>query len=229
MSGSFQPLILGALLFVGGHRLLSSNGLRQWLVHRIGERAFSIAYSVIAAVALYLMIRGYNQAPYVELWAQAGWQRWVPMAVMPLVAILFVFGLTQYNPTMVMRPLEKGTADPAPGILKVTRHPMLWAFGLWGLVHIPPNGDLASVILFGAIAFLAIYGTTRVDWKRGNRDSAGFTRLAAVTSNIPLKALIEGRAKLRPGDISLWRLALAALVYVALAHGHPWFAGVKVM
>ena len=66
---------------------------------------------------------------------------------------------------MVGRGFAAG-GDPAPGILKVTRHPMMWAFGLWALAHIAANGDLRSLLLFGSMAVLALYGTVRLDAKR---------------------------------------------------------------
>jgi len=59
----------------------------------------------------------------------------------------------------------------------------------------------------------------------GARDPAGFVRLAAQTSNIPMAALIAGRTRLYFGDIGWWRLLLAAAIYAALIFAHPLFSG----
>jgi hypothetical protein len=32
-------------------------------------------------------------------------------------------------------------SDPARGMYWVTRHPVTWAIGLWGIVHMLANGD----------------------------------------------------------------------------------------
>ena len=77
------------------------------------------------------------------------------------------------------------------------------------VAHLIVNGELAAQLLFGGIAILAFGGTLAIDAKRRVRDPAGFARLAAQTSNIPMAALIAGRTRLYFGDIGWWRLLLA--------------------
>ena len=50
------------------------------------------------------------------------------------------------------------------GIYKVVKHPMLTAVKLWALSHLLSNGDLGSIILFGA--FLAWAVVDRISLKR---------------------------------------------------------------
>jgi uncharacterized membrane protein len=223
-----RTLLLAALAFIGGHFLISSPMVRPALVARLGERAFAGVYSLLATAALIWFGFAYGAAPYVELWPRPGWAWLVPAIVMPLVCLLLVCGYSQTNPTVVMQAFDRSAADPAPGILKVTRHPIMWGIGLWALTHIPANGDVASLILFGGLALLALCGTTQIEAKRRARDPEGFARFAAATSNVPLVALAQGRAKLRLADIGAWRIALAAAIYVVLWLAHPWLAGVPV-
>jgi protein-S-isoprenylcysteine O-methyltransferase Ste14 len=42
------------------------------------------------------------------------------------------------------------------GIVRVTRHPFLIGVGLWAVVHLVANGDVASFIFFGAFAVTAL-------------------------------------------------------------------------
>jgi uncharacterized membrane protein len=228
MTGTLLHLVLAALAFVGGHFLLSAPGPRAALVARLGERGFAGAYSVLMIAALIWLGLAFGAAPFVPLWTPPGWARWIPVVVMPLAALLVVCGYSQYNPTVVAQRIDPAKADPAPGILKVTRHPIMWGIGLWALAHIPPNGDLAALILFGALAVLALYGTVRLEAKRRARDPGGFARFAAVTSNIPFRAIAQGRARLRLADIGLARLGAALVLYLALAFAHPWIAGVAI-
>jgi uncharacterized membrane protein len=148
----------------------------------------------------------------------------VPVVVMPFACLLFIGSITGPNPTMVMQSIA-ADADPAPGVLKATRHPMLWSFGLWALAHLVANGDAAALMLFGGLAVLALGGTIAIDVKRRGRDPQGFARLAARTSNVPLAALIEGRARVSFGEIGWWRIGLAAVLYVVLIFAHPLLAG----
>ncbi|MHA7816485.1 MAG: NnrU family protein [Pseudohaliea sp.] len=48
----------------------------------------------------------------------------------------------------------------------VQRHPLLFAFPLWALAHIPPNGELATALFFAAMAVFCLVGMRALDRKR---------------------------------------------------------------
>ncbi|MBV8535992.1 MAG: NnrU family protein [Alphaproteobacteria bacterium] len=221
-------LVLAVLAFVGGHFLLSSPPVRGPLAGRMGETVFSGLYSALMLAAFLWMVAAFRAAPYVPLWSVPPAARMIPVLVMPFACLLLVGSLTVRNPTMVMQSVA-ASGDPAPGMIKVTRHPMLWAFGLWALAHLLVNGEVAALLLFGGIAVLALGGTLAIDGKRRMRDPDGFARLATKTSNLPLAALIAGRATMRFADIGWWRLGLAALLYVAFIIVHPLISGRTLM
>jgi len=221
-------LALAVLVFVGGHFLLSSPPVRGPLVARLGETPFSGLYSALMLVAFVWMVGAFRNAPYVPLWSAPPAARMIPVLVMPFACLLLIGSLTVRNPTMVMQSVA-ASGDPAPGLLKVTRHPMLWAFALWALAHLIVNGELAALLLFGGIAVLALGGTLAIDAKRRARDPKGFARLGLETSNLPLAALIAGRARMRFSDIGWWRLGLAAALYVGLIAMHPFISGRTLM
>jgi uncharacterized membrane protein len=221
-------LALAVLAFVGGHFLLSSPPVRGPLVGRVGETTFSGIYSALMLAAFVWMVSTFRAADYVPLWTAPLGARMIPVVVMPFACLLLVGSLTVRNPTMVMQSVA-ASGDPAPGLLKVTRHPMLWAFALWAVAHLIINGEAAALLLFGGIAVLALGGTVAIDAKRRARDPKGFERLAMHSSNLPLAALIDGRARLRFSDIGWWRLGLAAVLYVALIVIHPLISGRTLM
>jgi len=224
---ALSELALATLAFVGGHFLLSSAPLRRPLAGMLGERAFAGLYSVLALAAFAWMLTSYGAAPHVELWPALPTLRFIPLLVMPMAVLLVTGGYSQRNPTAVMQPVSTTDRDLAPGILTVTRHPVMWGVAFWALSHIPANGDAASVILFGGLAILALGGTVAIDAKRRARDPEAFARLEAVTSNLPFAAIREGRTRLP--RIQPWRLLLAAALYFALLAAHPWIAGVPAM
>ncbi|HTY65459.1 MAG TPA: NnrU family protein [Alphaproteobacteria bacterium] len=221
-------LALAVLAFVGGHFLLSSGPVRGPVATRLGETAFSGAYSALMLATFVWMVGAFRAAPYVPLWSVAPAARMIPVLVMPFACLLLVGSLTVRNPTMVMQSVA-ASGDPAPGLVKVTRHPMLWAFALWALAHLIVNGEVAALLLFGGIAVLALAGTVAIDAKRRARDPDAFARLASKTSNLPLAALIAGRTTIGFGDFGWWRLGLTALLYVALIAVHPYISGRTLM
>ena len=194
---------------------------------QLGEPGFMTAYSIVALATLAAAIWAYRQAPVVPLWDLGRARFWIAMLGMVAASVLFVAGISQANPTRVMARFEAAEADPAPGILKVTRHPVMWAFGLWALAHLQANGHLAALILFGGIGLEALGGTRRIDAKRARRDPQGFARFAAATSNIPFAAILGGRQSIVAAatEVGGLRIGLGLLVYAALVYAHPWIAG----
>jgi uncharacterized membrane protein len=215
------------LAFIASHFVLSSGPVRRPLVRAIGEGPFSGAYSVVALALIVWVVIEFERAPVMALWALP-WAPLAPVIVMPLAVLFLVCGLSQRNPTMVGGRFS-ATADPAPGILRITRHPVLWAFALWGLAHIPTGGDQASLIFFGGFAALALVGMVVIDLKRRARDPEGYARFAAATSRIPFAALITGRARFDFATIGWARIAIALALYAALFVGHPYFTGAPVL
>jgi len=48
-------------------------------------------------------------------------------------------------------------------MLRITRHPFLWGAAIWALGHLLVNGDAVSIILFGSILVLSLFGTASID------------------------------------------------------------------
>jgi hypothetical protein len=74
---------------------------------------------------------------------------------------------------------EKGlaAAEPARGVLRITRHPFLWGVTLWGAGHLLLNGERFAVMLFGALALMAVLGARSIDRKGAARDPEGWEKL----------------------------------------------------
>jgi len=229
MTGNIIELLVAAVLFVGSHFFLSSSGLRTKLVERLGEKGFRTAYSILATLLLIWMVFAYRAAPDVHLWYPMPLVIEVPLIVMPFALLFLVCGLTQPNPTSALPGGRLPPERPAPGILAVTRHPVLWAFGLWALSHLIASGELGALILFASIAFLALYGTRVLDEKKRQSWSAeDWQRFSAATSNLPFAAMATSRNQWRMKEITWWRLIVTALLYVALILLHT-YAGVPVV
>jgi uncharacterized membrane protein len=150
---------------------------------------------------------------------------WTPAVLMAPATILFVGSLSQPNPTMVMGERHLAGTEPARGVLRVTRHPMLWSFLLWALSHFIANGDLASVFLFGSIMIVAAAGMGSIDRKQERRDPEKWRRFAAVTSVVPFLAILAGKNRFVFSEIGWARIAIAAALWIAMVALHGLVIG----
>jgi uncharacterized membrane protein len=220
-------LVVAALFLIGTHLGIASTSLRGQLVARVGEGLYRGLYSLLALMAIIWLVSAWQAAPVVQLWEGGPGVRHLAAALMPLAFLLVVCAVTAPNPTVVGQRPDPDAASPAVGITRVTRHPFMWGVALWALLHLAANGDEASVIFFGSIAALALVGTVLIDARRTRDNAPGWGVFLQATSNLPFAAILERRQKLRPGEIGLWRVALALGLYVILFWLHPHLFGVS--
>jgi uncharacterized membrane protein len=222
-------LAIAGFVFVASHVLLSSTRLRGTLGEQLGERGFLAVYSLVALATFAWFVLAYSEAPRIVLWRPTRWTALVPVALMPLATILLVAGYTTPNPTAVGMERAARTDDPAPGILCVTRHPVLWAIGLWAGAHVVAAGTFAGAVFFAPIALLALGGTLLIDRKKRLALGSNWSHLAQVTSNLPFVALLARRTKIRWRQIGLLRLVAGLLLYIVLYRAHPLLTGLAVV
>lgn len=217
-------LALATAAFLVTH-YVPSTPLRGTLVASLGERPYLGVYSLVSFATLGWMIYAYRHAPFVPLWQVPELKLW-PLFVMPLALILLACGLMGSNPTAVRQERALRAAEPAQGILRVTRHPMMWGFGLWSAVHLLARGDAAALIFFGGFFVLALSGTVLIDARKAGTLGEDWTRFAAVTSNIPFGAIIEGRNRFRLAEIGWTKILTGLVLYGVLLGLHPMLFGV---
>jgi uncharacterized membrane protein len=219
-------LFVAAIFFAGIHLGVSGTDMRDRLVAKIGQPAYMILFSLASLAGLLWLINAYQGAPYLETWGQPAF--WKPVAVVLMLPafLLAVIGLTTPNPTSVAQ--EALVAKPPQGIVCVTRHPFLMGTALWALVHLVANGDVASLLLFGSLAVVALVGTVSIDAKR--RRSLGapaWEAFASKTSIIPFAAILAGRTTFSVKDLGRWRPAAGVIAYVLMLGGHAHIVGVS--
>jgi uncharacterized membrane protein len=229
MDKELLSLVIAGIAFCGSHILLSSTRLRGSLRDQLGERGFLAVYSLTSLAIFAWFVAAYSAAPTIVLWPRQRWTALVPVSVMPFAAILLVAGYSTRNPTAVGMERSARADDPAPGILRVTRHPVLWAIGLWASSHVIANGDLGSLVFFGLLAALSLGGTVLIDRKKQLALGSNWSRLAQVTSNVPFAALVTGRTGLRWRDIGFLRITAGLLLYAVLYLAHPIITGLPVL
>jgi uncharacterized membrane protein len=207
-------LVLATAVFLATH-FITSTPLRPALVSAMGEWPYRGAYSTVALITLVWMAWAYAGAPREQLWTGS---REIPYVLMPLAFVLIACGYWR-NPTMVGADKLLKSEDPARGIIRITRHPIMWGLMVWAAAHIVARGDLKSLVFFGGFLLLALVGTLSMDArKRANPD---WGRFAAVTSHVPFVAIAQGRNRLDLHEIGWLRPAIGLAVFFAVLALHP--------
>ena len=211
-------LLAATAIFLLTH-FVPSTPLRAVLVEAMGEWPYRALYSVIALATLAWMITAYADAPRDVLWPGL---HFVPIGVMPFAFVLLACGYWR-NPTMVGADRLLKSDAPARGMIRITRHPLMWAVMLWAGAHILARGDLKSVVFFGGFLLLAGLGTLLMDArKKSNPDWARFT---AVTSNLPFAAIAQGRNHVAWREIGWLRPLIGLALFASFVLGHAWLFG----
>lgn len=217
--------VLAGMLFIASHLVPAHARLKAALIARLGRRGWVWAFSLISTALLVWLIAAAGRAPWVVLWMQQDWMRWLANLVMPVAIVLAAFGIGAANP-FAFEGRAEGFDPDHPGIAGVVRQPLLSALLLWSSVHLLVNGDLAHVILFGAFLIFSVTGMRAMEGRRRKAwGAAEFARLSARTSAVPFHALLTGRWRPARGP-SLARLGLGLLAWVALWHLHAPVIGV---
>ena len=219
-------LFIAILCFILTHAIPAHKPLRAQLVRAMGQKMYIALYSMMSTAVLIWLGFAYVAAPYVEVWNLGEGARWLPLLVMPFACILLVGGLAQPNP------LSLSFADAArfdaerPGIVAISRHPVIWAIGLWAASHMVPNGDAAALMMFSLLLLSGLMGPISLDAKRRARlGEEHWQRLAARTSNVPLLAVFSGKSP--PRGLGIVPLAGGLGLYVMLIFLHEWVIGVS--
>lgn len=185
-------MLLGLLVFLGTHMVTALPGVRERLIASLGEGPYKGFYSLLSVSGLLLTAYGYGlwraSGPAL-IWDPPPFTRHITVTLMLLASICAV---AAYVPSHIRTALK---------------HPLLVAVKTWAVAHLISNGDLASIVLFGA--FLA--------W-------AVFARIAAKRRGAPIPPAPQG-----------WRGDVLAVVGGLVAYAaltflfHPYVVGVRVM
>ena len=224
MIGDLSDLGWALGLFVVSHFVMSAGPVRSRLVSALGAGPFRGVYSAVSIGLLVWSIAAYGAAPDMIVWHPHMALRHIPLTVMAVAFILLVGGYTVPNPSAVV---VFGTATETPGVLKITRHPVLWAVGVWGILHLFANGDAATMMLAASMAVLAIGGAWHIERRRAA--DPDWQDLKAVSSFIPFAGIITGRVRVTPGQVGWWRIGLGLVAYAGFLWGHQDLFGASPM
>lgn len=182
--------IAGLAIFFGAHFFSAFRRRGEGALDQtIGPKAYRGLFAVVSFLGLGLMIYGFGEVRgTIPVWDPPDWTRHVVLLLMLPALILLV------------------AAECPPGyIRRATKHPMLAGIKIWAFSHLLANGDLASILMFGA--FLAFAVIDRIAVKKRSQEMAA------------------AQAK---GDVIAVVVGLALYVVIAF-YAHEWLIGVPVV
>ena len=176
-------LALGLALWWGAHLYRAALPERRAALQaRMGEASKGI-FAGLIVLGLVLIVLGYRAAPFVPVWLPPAWT--VHVNNLLVLLALYIYFTTATVP---------GTA----WLFGRLRHPQLVGFSIWAVAHLLVNGDLASILLFGALLAWALAeiavanrSPSLVDRSEA-RIANPFVHLALVVAAFALIAAIHG-------------------------------------
>ena len=211
-------LALAMTAFVGTHEVLA-HPLRRPLVAKLGEGGFAILYSLVALATFVWVVMAWRATPPVVLWTAPDWLWALGAALMLVASILFVGSVTAPNPALPGA--GKAAAQAPKGVQRITRHPMMWSFAIWALVHALLAGERATILLCAGIGFLALFGAYMQDGKKRDQLGDAWLQHERSTSFVPLGGQLAGRVAWSTANPGAVAIIGGVLLWLAASWAHP--------
>lgn len=133
-------MIVGILIFFGVHFFSALfRDARAAIIGKVGENGYKGLYSIVSLAGFILIIIGWSGANASGLYSPPSFMRHIAFLLMLFSIILLVAAYA-----------------PAGKIAYAVKHPMLAGVKIWAFAHLLVNGEVRSVILFGAFLVFAV-------------------------------------------------------------------------
>lgn len=186
------------LAFAATHIGFSSVRFRPRLVAVLGKSAFAAVYSVIALALFVPLVWIYFAHKHAGplLWSipLGPGVRWALYVGMAAAFVLMVAGLVRPSPASMM------PGDPTPrGAQLLARHPLFMGLGIFGLLHLIPNGYASDVAFFAGFPLFALIGCWHQDRRKLATGTPGYERFHRETPFLPFTGpTLRGIRELSP-------------------------------
>ncbi|XWN29261.1 MAG: NnrU family protein [Devosia sp.] len=213
MAGGWGEFGLAYIVFLLTHAIPTQTGLKESLARTLGRAVYGALYGIVSLASLAWLIVAAERAPFVPVLGFAAWQLAVPFVLMVPACFLVTFAIGRPNPYS-FGGFQNARFNPAyPGVVRITRHPLLAAIALWSLGHGIANGDLAHLLLFGGFFVFSLFGMVMINRRHKGEDLPPVER--------PVDKMTASAIALRAG--------LGLALYGGLMAAHPWLAGVDIL
>lgn len=198
------------------HMLLAAR--RQNLIHSVGPRLYALIYNGIAFACFIPLVWIYsdNRHGGALLWAAPSWLQHMGMALSLLGISLLPASILRSSPVGMIP-----TQPEAQGLLRITRHPLFTALGLWGLGHSLMFGFATDVAFFAGFTLFGLIGSAHQDSRKRREESERLGPFMASTSLLPFAAILSGRNQLVLKELPWLHLILGLGLGLFIYWAHP--------
>ncbi|MDJ0979584.1 MAG: NnrU family protein [Erythrobacter sp.] len=203
-------LVAANAAFVGTHFAMS-HPLRPAMAKALGPVGFQLVYSLVSLATLAWVYFAFKAAPPADL-GGSGEAGWILATALTVPAMILFAGSLLGNPALPTPLAEQQARAEPKGVFTITRHPMMWGFGLWALSHMILFWSVRTMITAFAIGFLALVGAHMQDRKKRELMGEAWEQWESRTSYWPR---LSGFAK--AGAVP-WLLGLTLFAGLSWVH-----------
>ncbi len=225
-------LALACAFFLCIHLMISGTVLKDQIISGIGRMAYYALFSLFSIVGLIWMCAAYaiafNDPLNAQLWDAPLFLKIIALVGNFIAFQLVVVGALSSSPTNLLA-LRHLPEKPVHGVIRITRHPILAGIGLWAVMHILCDGNVASWVFFGSLLGVCALGANNIDRKRTAALGEAYASIKKRTSIIPFVAVIEGRTAFAAEELGAAKMLLAASMFSVFAVLHELLFNTRVL
>ncbi len=225
-------LALACAFFLCIHLMISGTVLKEQIINGIGAMAYYALFSLFSIVGLIWICAAYaiaiNDPLNVKLWDAPLFLKVIALVGNFIAFQLVVVGALSSSPTnlLAMKHLPEKAVH---GVIRISRHPILAGIGVWAVMHMLCDGNLASWVFFGSILGLCALGANNIDRKRIAALGEAYVSIKKRTSIVPFVAVIEGRTAFAAEELGAAKMLLAASLFSVFAVLHELLFNTRVL
>lgn len=229
--GGFEALLpewglfsFSMMMFIIAHTVLLQQGSKTFLTRLVGRTGGFLTQYVVSILTVSLALFAALQAPRDMVWSANMFVTVMSGLMVFLGTGLIAFGTHIANPFSVFRKQADFSPD-RPGILAITRHPVLWGISTSALGLLFMNGQMSMIAFFGVlslfVAMIAISLEKRRkalsdpdQWREASLNTSFVPNLLSVPKAFSTAALSVREVAVR---IVIWFLLMAALILLHIS------------
>ena len=189
---AITTLGLACASFVGSHLILS-HPLRRPLIAVVGQRGFAVVYTIVALLTFGWITMVWGSIPATSPAYVPGPRTWAVATVGMWLASVLLAGSFIGNPALPAPNAISSALRNPTGVFAITRHPMMWSFALWAIIHGGLWPTPENHVLTTAILALALIGSAGQDVKKARTMGDAWRGWCRRTAFFPFGGQIAGR------------------------------------
>lgn len=215
------------LMFGATHISGSSIPVRNFFISRIGRLGFKALYSLVALATFIPLCYFYfnNRNAGLLVYQPGYFSKLAAHFIMLAAFIVLLQALVTPNPLTTLAELSGREIHSGRGILRITRHPQNFAFGLFGLAHMIATPYIGDWLFFGGFIVYGVLSGIHQDRRLLRTGGSAVRQFLADTSAVPFAAVMKGKQRLGLNEYHPPALAAAVVLFILIRLLHPVLFG----